>query len=146
MTDAELAQRREAGLKPGANSHDGTVFRRGRDHIPRGSMRLMARVVQLDQREAIYEGLVHLTTTAKKNPKVFLKAVEFLADRTEGKPTQHIVADHRRSTTFVLDGQAQPVSEGEAQAAVPPESTPGPVADLAQLPPGLSVEPREPLA
>src|SRR5207253_2352114 len=41
-------------FKPGTNSHDGAVFRRGPDQIPRGSISLMYRTVMHDARENLY--------------------------------------------------------------------------------------------
>src|SRR5712691_4032633 len=54
-------------FQPGTNAHapadapPGTIpemFRRGPDHIPRGSMTLMYGVIMLDEREALYRRLV----------------------------------------------------------------------------------------
>ena len=40
---------------PGQNSHDGTVFRRGPDQIPRGNGTLMLRIINDDKRQKIYD-------------------------------------------------------------------------------------------
>lgn len=133
-------------FRPGQNSHTGEVFRRGEDQLPRGSVKLMLAVAALDTRLARYENLCRIHR-GEAGALAFLKLQELTADRLEGKPTQHIVADHRRSTTFVLEGQ--PVTPDEAQAAVPEASTPAPRADLTMLPPGLPADgsvPMEPLA
>lgn len=121
---------------PGRNSHEPGVYRRGPDRIPRG-IKLLYAVVSLDEREAIYQEMCKISR-GDYGPAATLKFLELAGDRLEGKPTQHIVADHRRSTTFTLDAQAEPVSADEAQAAVPAESSsaPVPTADLAALPPG----------
>src|SRR5437867_2535346 len=76
-------------FQPGSNSHDGQVFRRGPDQIPRGSGLLMLRVIALDKRQALYDNLCKFVDT----PRGAFEFTREYADRTDGKPTQrHEVA------------------------------------------------------
>ena len=83
-------------FQPGSNSHDGAVFRRGPDDIPRGSATLMFRVIPSDKRQAIYDSLCKLVDT----PRGALEFLREVADRTEGKPTQKHEVGPVRSTFF----------------------------------------------
>ena len=44
----------------GRNSHDGTVFQRGRDQLPRGNFTLFAKRVYHDERESLYQRCVRI--------------------------------------------------------------------------------------
>ncbi len=100
-------------FKPGENSQNGDVFRRGPDDIPRGSATLMLKTVALDGREDIYQNLRKLVTT----PMGALAFVRELADRTEGKPTQKHELVRPRMTIFE---QADPTDQGASGPPPPP--------------------------
>ena len=98
-------------FRTGSNSHTGEVFRRGKDQIPRGSTKLMLSIVQLDQRQAIYDGLSLIARSARTKPLAFLKLIEMIGDRTEGKPTQRVEAAHRSVTVFMREGSASKATQ-----------------------------------
>jgi len=70
-TDKPHRQRRKRSktggrdFRRGSNSHDGTVFRRGPDQLPRGNGTLMLRVVFHDFRERIYRSLGRLVDSPR---------------------------------------------------------------------------------
>ena len=97
----------------GQNSHDGTVFRRGRDQLPRGNGTLMLRCVFHDIRDKIYRNLCKLGDT----PRGALAFIQEYIDRTEGKPTKRVERTQRRTTRFILmtaDGKEQTLQPRQA--------------------------------
>ncbi|MBI2215886.1 MAG: hypothetical protein HYU51_01185 [Candidatus Rokubacteria bacterium] len=120
---------------PGTNSHTGEVFLRGKDQLPRTSLKLIALVVAVDNREDIYQGLCELTSLrmARKRPRTFLATVGWLADRTEGKATQHVVSERRRTTVFTRDAPPGPPAPADDDREERPPAT-APVVDLASTP------------
>ena len=101
----------------GANSHDGTVFRRGKDQIPRGNGTLMLRCVFHDVREKLYRNLCRLVDT----PKGALAFMQEYIDRTEGRPSKKVEthSDHR-SAIFVFT-----TADGRQVPATPPRQRVG---------------------
>ena len=95
-------------FKPGENSQNGHVFRRGRDDIPRGSATLMLKTVAHDGRADIYRNLRKLVT----KPMGALAFVRGLADRTEGKPTQKHEVQVPRVTVFEAAEPGAPGASG----------------------------------
>ena len=98
-------------FQPGQNSHDGTVFRRGPDLIPRGNGTLMLRCVFHDAREKLYRNLCRLVDT----PKGALAFMQEYIDRTEGRPARNSgsAGDKGGSAIFVFttpDGRQVPAS------------------------------------
>jgi len=114
-------------FESGTNSHDGEVFRRGPDQIPRGSATLMFRVIAADRRQQIYDSLSKLV----EQPRGALEFMREFADRTEGKPTQRHELAPPRETYF-----APAPAQEEAPPA--PERTSAPSASIA---PTVSREP-----
>lgn len=120
--NAADAPKNRGQFAPGTNSHTGEVFRRGEDRIPRLSMKLMLGIVQLDMRKEIYDVLCFIVRTGRKRPRAFLKLIEMIGDRTEGKPTQHVVAEHRAGAIFMRDDTPSPVEAGEEGERAPHEA------------------------
>ena len=91
---AKLPQRRrhaKTGGKdfaPGQNSHDGTVFRRTADMLPRGNFTLFAKIVYHDVRERLYQRHVGIVDTGTN--REVLALTEFLGNRIEGLPTKKV--------------------------------------------------------
>ena len=100
-------------FKPGENSQNGHVFRRGRDDIPRGSATLMLKTIALDKRQTIYDSLATLV----ESPSGALAFIRELADRTEGKPTQKHEVAVPRVTVFA---PADPADQGASGPPPPP--------------------------
>ncbi len=100
----------------------------------------MLACIAVDRRQEIYDGLSFIAASARTKPFAFLKLVEMMGDRIEGKPTQHVVSEQRRSTVFTLAAEA--VTPEDARPTAPDEtpSPAQPTVDLAQLPPGLQVQ------
>ena len=112
---AKLPQRRrhtKTGGKdfgPGQNSHDGTVFRRTEDMLPRGNMTLFAKIVYHDGREKLYQR--HMGILDKGTNREVLAMAELLGNRIEGLPTKKVETTVRREPTFLLtmpDGTVVP--------------------------------------
>lgn len=82
-----------AGLKPGE------VFRRGPDHIARGSIKLLLGQIQFDKREAFYRNGCRIAD-GEAGPGPFLALLEMIGDRTEGRPVQHVHTTSKRTTVF----------------------------------------------
>jgi len=70
----------------GTNSHDGTVFRRTKDQLPRGNGTLMLRIGSYDFRDKIYDSIERLVGTPM-GALLFMR--EFL-DRTEGRSVKKV--------------------------------------------------------
>jgi hypothetical protein len=99
-------------FEKGQNSHDGTVFRRGPDTIPRGSGLLMLRTVMLDKRQAIYDSLCDLVMT----PRGAHEFIKDFTDRTDGKAVQRIEKHVRRTTSFAAAPPVPSTAITEAEA------------------------------
>jgi hypothetical protein len=94
----------------GQNSHDGTVFRRHADQLPRGNMILHAKCVFHDTRKALYDRQVEIAERGSHGN--VLKLLDYLANRIHGTPTKHVEKTMRREPNFYLmtgDGQKQPL-------------------------------------
>jgi hypothetical protein len=110
---------------PGTNSHDGTVFRRTKDQLPRGNGTLMLRIGYHDFRDKIYDSIERLVGT----PMGALLFMREFIDRTEGRPVKKVEKTTRHQSNFYLmthDGQKQPLlSERQAVGAgsTPPAAT-----------------------
>jgi len=111
--DAKLPQRRRRGktggrdFVKGQNSHNGEVFRRTEDQLPRGNGTLMLKIAFHDYRKRIYESLGRLVDT----PAGALAFMDCYIDRTEGRPTKKIEKTERRESKFVFttkDGNRDP--------------------------------------
>jgi hypothetical protein len=84
----------------GQNSHNGAVHRRGRDRIPRGTMRLLYQTIWDDDgtllasleegdnrfRAFLIRGFFWAVT--HRNPLLAILAAETIADRLEGRPVR----------------------------------------------------------
>ena len=101
---ARLPQRRRRAktggrdFPKGQNSHDGTVFQRGEDQLPRGNGTLMLRIAYHDFRKRIYDSIGKLVGT----PAGALAFMDCYIDRTEGRPTKKIEKTVRRESKFVF--------------------------------------------
>ena len=94
---------------PGTNSHDGEVFQRGPDRLPRGNITLGIRCVVNDERELFYRRNVLILRRGSNRD--FLALQEFAANRMEGLPTKRVEMTTRREPTFVFtnpDGTTTP--------------------------------------
>jgi hypothetical protein len=89
---------------PWMNSHDGEVFRRGKDRIPRTRLTLMYGVVMRDGAERLYARLMNIIDNGKDAD--LLRLVEIMGDRTEGRPTVRVEKQTRRVTQFIGPGVA----------------------------------------
>jgi hypothetical protein len=95
-------------FQPGANSHDGSIFRRGADQLPRGNMILYARIIYHDARLRMYER--DMAIIDKGSDADYLKLREALTNRIHGTPTKHVEKTIRRPVRFIgmtPDGQQQ---------------------------------------
>jgi hypothetical protein len=110
-------------FEPGQNSHDGTIFRRGADQLPRGNMILYARIVYHDARLRMYER--DMAIIDKGSDADYLKLREALTNRIHGTPTKHAQQTARRVTRFIMatpDGKAeelQPTRQLVVSSATP---------------------------
>lgn len=86
--------------KPGKNSHDGMVFRRGADQLPRGNFTLFAKCVYHDERETLYRRFVQIGRTGTN--REVLAMAELLGNRIEGLPTKKVGPTVRRESKFYL--------------------------------------------
>jgi hypothetical protein len=94
---------------PGQNSHDGTVFRRTEDQLPRGNFTLFAKIVYHDAREDLYQRCVRMGRTGTN--REVLALLELLGNRIEGLPTKKIEKTTHHEATFLLtqrDGSVIP--------------------------------------
>jgi hypothetical protein len=88
--------------------HDGEVFRRTEDQLPRGNGMLMLRIIYHDKRKKLYDQACSLID---KSPRAALAFLQDYVDRTEGLPTKRIEKTIRRPATFVFsnpDGTETP--------------------------------------
>jgi hypothetical protein len=112
-------------LTSGTNSHDGQVFQRGRENLPRGSGTLMLRCVFHDRGEGIYRALCRVA----ENDKTVLAFIQEFIDRTEGRPVKKVEKTIQRQSNFYLmtpDGQKQPLfpeRQAAGNGATPPEES-----------------------
>ena len=134
-------------FKPGTNSHDGTVYRRGPDILPRGAVRRlydwflnddggMAAAIKHDRSGSPRVVLMQSLLKAAEKPGLALHLAEMLADRLEGKPVQSVHVQERRTPIF----QGPP---GESPSGAPTTPPPGPT-DPESLVPVLLPETVEP--
>jgi len=106
---AKLPQRRrhtKTGGKdfgPGQNSHDGTVFRRTEDQLPRGNFTLFAKCVYHDERETLYRRAVDIGRRGTN--REVLALLDLLGNRIEGLPVKKIERTTRRESNFFLTMQ-----------------------------------------
>ena len=94
---------------PGTNSHDGTVFRRTADMLPRGNFKIFAKCVYHDERLTLYERCVRIGRTGTN--REVLALLDLLGNRIDGLPTKHVDVTQRREPTFLLtmpDGSVVP--------------------------------------
>ena len=112
---ARLPQRRrhtKTGGKdfgPGQNSHDGTVFRRTEDMLPRGNIALFAKIVYHDGRKKLYDRNMAILDKGTNREVIALQ--DWLANRIDGLPTKRVDVTTRREPTFLLtlpDGSVVP--------------------------------------
>jgi len=124
---ARLPQRRrhtKTGGKdfgPGQNSHDGTVFRRTEDQLPRGNITLFAKIVYHDGRAKLYQR--HMGILDKGTNREVIALTEWLANRIDGLPTKRIEKTTPREATFVLtmpDGTVVPALPEKVGAGATP--------------------------
>jgi hypothetical protein len=101
---------------PGTNSHDGEVFRRGKDRIPRTRLTLMYEVIMRDGAERLYARLMNMIENGKDAD--LLRLVEIMGDRTEGRPTVRVEKQTRRVTNFI--GPGGEVVAGPGLTSPPP--------------------------
>jgi len=106
---------REA-IQPGQNSHTGEVFRRGPDHIPRGEIASLYRVLMVDDGPVAWELLSYSKKAvarlpfrlrlgrslvlAARDPRHAPAILEQIADRLEGKPVPMLRPEIRHTTVF----------------------------------------------
>jgi hypothetical protein len=113
---AKLPQRRRRpktggrDFVKGQNSHDGEVFRRTEDQLPRGNGTLMLKIAFHDYRERIYKSLGKLVD----KPTGALLFLRDYIDRTEGRPTKKVEKTVHRSATFVFTDR-----DGTEHSALP---------------------------
>jgi hypothetical protein len=99
--DAKLPQRRHRAktggrdFVKGANSHDGEVFRRTEDQLPRGNFTLFAKCVHHDERETLYRRFVQIGRTGTN--REVLALAELLGNRIDGLPTKKVKKTVHRS-------------------------------------------------
>lgn len=114
--DAKLPQRPSRdktggrNFVSGQNSHDGTVFRRTEDQLPRGNITLFAKIVYHDVREKLYQR--HVGIVDKGTNREVLALTDWLANRLEGLPTKRVEVTQHREPKFYLtmpDGSVIPV-------------------------------------
>jgi hypothetical protein len=120
--DEPKAKPRGKPFQAGSNSHDGEIFQRGRDRIPRGNIPLFYRCILSDENETLYRQVVRGIRT---DPRFALEFLERAGNRIDGLPTKRIEKTIRRPATFVFsnpDGTETPalpehVGSGAAAAA-----------------------------
>ena len=99
--------REKRGPVKGQNSHDGGVFRRTEDQLPRGNGTLMLKIAFHDYRKRIYDSIGRLVDT----PAGALAFMDCYIDRTEGRPTKKIEKTVQHESRFVFttkDGEEIP--------------------------------------
>ena len=117
-------------FESGQNSHDGTVFQRGPDQIPRGNMTLYFKCLYHDQRVALYRrhcGIIQAGTNRE-----VLELSKIMADRIEGTPSRKSQAAAVHISKFVLttkDGQETELFTPKTQGAAAPAVKPPPAED-----------------
>ena len=107
-------------FKPGTNSHDGKVHRRGPDRIPRGNVTSLYRTVLDDDgtllrsiakdpsfRAKLMRGLFRCAEDTE-NPRNAVFVAESIADRLEGRPTQKVEAVNFPQAVFYRAGDPLP--------------------------------------
>jgi len=113
-------------FQAGNNSHDGEIFQRGRDRIPRGNIPLFYKCILSDENETLYRQVVR---GIRKDTRFALEFLERAGNRIDGLPTKKIEKTTRREATFLLtmpDGSVAPalpekVGGGATPAAVSAE-------------------------
>jgi hypothetical protein len=118
---------------PGTNSHDGQVFRRGSDLIPRGDITSLYPVLMQDDGAIAIELLSYTAAAARKlplrlqlgrailnaamNPRLGTIVAEHIADRLEGKAVQKPRHELPHTTYFYRAGDPVPPPVAAAEAA-----------------------------
>jgi hypothetical protein len=141
---SRLAPRARQAFPRGQNSHDGVVFRRGPDIIPRGSVVGLLRAVWDDDGDLAQELLslngaklpyrapvaraFILAANDVEHPLIAIASVERMADRLDGRPKQATETRPQRVTIMYRRGDPPPwlpkeVLPPSAQAAATPEVT-----------------------
>ena len=107
-------------FKPGSNSHDGAVHRRGPDLIPRGTVTSLYRAILNDDGslEASLKGETRLRARLLRamirciddteNPRTAVYLAETIADRLEGRPVQNVEGLVIPQPIFWRDGDPPP--------------------------------------
>jgi hypothetical protein len=115
-------------FEPGTNSHDGQVFRRGSDVIPRGAIKSLYQALMQDDGTIAAELLSYPPRIAQKlplflqlgravligarTPRLAAILMEQIADRLEGKPVQALRHELPHKTIFYrADGPKPPEVE-----------------------------------
>ena len=138
---------------PGTNSHNGQVFRRGADVIPRGDIKSLYRLLMEDDGAIAAELLSYTPRAARKlplrlqlgramllgarSPRLAAILAEQIADRLEGKPVQKLHHQVPHATYFYQAGGPKPPQIEQAERLKAAEQgTPGtPASVLEVLPP-----------
>ena len=118
---------------PGTNSHDGQVFRRGSDVIPRGEITGLYRVLMQDDGEIAKELLSYTEAEvellpwrlqlarslllAARDPRQAGLLLEQVGDRLEGRPVQKLRHELPHKTVWYRQGEPVPAEVVAAQAA-----------------------------
>lgn len=107
---------------PGTNGHDGTVFRRTEDMLPRGNALLLGKIMYHDYRKKIYD---QVGKGIEESPAFAFAFWKDITDRIHGTATKKTETTTRPPATFVLtsaDGSERPAfPERVAGAATPGE-------------------------
>jgi hypothetical protein len=123
-------------FEPGQNSHDGTVFQRGPDRLPRGNMTLYFKCLYFDVRGELYRR--HRGILENGTDRDVLELSKMIADRIEGTPSKKVVTTPPHVSKFTLttrDGQeTEPIApKAERVAATPAVASPMPAEDTVIL-------------
>lgn len=112
---------------PGRNSHDGQVFRRGADNLPRGNITLMFRCILHDEREALYQSIVR---EIRRSGDFALTFLEKAGNRIEGLPVKKVETQRRGYGAVFVFSDQPPAGSG------PPASPPPRQIGAGATPPG----------
>jgi len=95
-------------FQAGNNSHDGEIFQRGRDRIPRGNIPLFYKCILSDENETLYRQVIR---GIRSDPRFALEFLERAGNRIDGLPVKKIERTTGREPTFLLtmpDGTVVP--------------------------------------